>query len=93
MILDSGVGALAKVLEAYMGEADLPTNPTRSILRNLLRVVVVLFWQHDDQLKSGLPWMEVLINHWLPTNGRVLNACVGGFGDQAMSLEVRGVRS
>jgi hypothetical protein len=25
---------------------------------------------------------------WLPMKGRVPNACVGGFGDQAMSLEV-----
>jgi hypothetical protein len=62
MIIGSGVGALAKVLEGYMGEADLPTNPTRSILGNLLRVVIVLFWQQDDQLKSGLPRMEVHIN-------------------------------
>jgi hypothetical protein len=34
--------------------------------------------------------MEVYINYWLPTKGRVLNACVGGFHDQAMSLKVRG---
>ena len=37
--------------------------------------------------------MEVHINHWLPTKGRVLNACVGGFGDQAMSLKARGIES
>jgi hypothetical protein len=37
--------------------------------------------------------MEVHINHWLPTKGRVPNACVGGFGDQAMSLKVRGIES
>jgi hypothetical protein len=82
---------LPKVLKAYLGEE--PTDPIRSIPENLLRVVVVLFWQHNDQLKSGLPWMKVHINHWLLTKGRVLNACVRGFGDQAMSLEVRGMRA
>ena len=50
----------------------------------MLRVVVVLFWQHD-QLKSGLSWMQVHINHWLPTKGRVQNACVGRFDDQVMT--------
>ena len=34
MILDGEVGALPKVLEAYMGEVALPTNPTWSILGN-----------------------------------------------------------
>ena len=34
--------------------------------------------------------MEVHINHWIPTKGRVPNACVRRFGDQAMSLKVRG---
>ena len=43
MILDGGVGAMPKVLEAYMGEATLATDPTRSILGNLFWVVVVLF--------------------------------------------------
>jgi hypothetical protein len=43
-----------------MGEAVLPIDPTRSILGNLLRVVVVLSWQHDDQLKSGLPSVPTL---------------------------------
>jgi hypothetical protein len=32
MFLDSGVGALPKVLEVYIDEAALPTDPTRSIL-------------------------------------------------------------
>ena len=35
--------------------------------------------------------MEMHIHHWLYTNGIVSNACVGRFGDQAMSLEVRGM--
>ena len=48
----------AQVLEAYMGEAVLPTNPTQIILGNLLQIVVVLFWQHDDQFKSG--WKSTL---------------------------------
>ena len=34
MLLDSGVGALPKVLEAYMGEEALPIDPTQSILGN-----------------------------------------------------------
>ena len=29
MLLEGGVGALSKVLEAYMGEAALPTDPTQ----------------------------------------------------------------
>ena len=37
--------------------------------------------------------MEVHINHWLPTKGRVPNAWIGGFGDQAMSLEVCSIES
>jgi hypothetical protein len=39
---------MSKVLEAYIGEAALPTDPTHSILGKLLWVVIVLFWQHDD---------------------------------------------
>ena len=85
--------ALRKVLKVYMGEVALPTDPTWSILGNLLQVDIVLFWQHDDQLKSGLSWMEVHIKHWLPTKGRGPNTCVGGFGDQAMNLEVYGIES
>ena len=46
--------ALRKVLKVYMGEVALPTDPTWSIFGNLLQVDIVLFWQHDDQLKSGL---------------------------------------
>ena len=92
-ILNGGKGALPKILKAYMGEADLSTNPTRSIFGNLLRVVIMLFWQHDDQLKSGFIWIVVHINHWLPTKGRVSNTCVGGFGEQAISLEVRSIES
>jgi hypothetical protein len=34
----------------------------------MARVVVVLLWQCDDQLKGGLPWMEVhltpLVTDW-----------------------------
>ena len=93
MTLDSGVKPPPKVLEAYVGEGALPTNSTRSILGNLLPFVIVLSWQHYDQLKSGLSWMEVHINHWLPTKGKIPNACIGGFGDHAMNLEVRGIES
>jgi hypothetical protein len=42
MVVDGGGGAPPKVLEAYMGEAVLPTDPPWSILGNVLRVVVVL---------------------------------------------------
>ena len=90
---DNGVRALPKVLEAYMGEATLPTNPTRSILDNLFRIVIELFWQHDNQLKSGPSLMEIHINHWLPTKGRVPNTYVEGLADQGMSLEVRNIES
>jgi hypothetical protein len=76
-----------------MSEAALPTDPTRSILGNLYQVVIVLFWQHDNKLKSGLSWMEVHINHWLSRKGRVPNVGVRGLGDQAMSLDVRGIKS
>ena len=37
--------------------------------------------------------MKVHVKHWLPTNGRFLNACVGGFSDQAMTLEVHGIEN
>ena len=57
------VGALHKVLESYMGEAVLSTDspPPGAYLATMLRIVIVLFWQHEDQLKSGPPWMEVHI--------------------------------
>jgi hypothetical protein len=53
---------MSKILEANIGEAILPTNPTHSIFGNLLWVVVMSFWQRNDQLKSGFPWMKVHIN-------------------------------
>ena len=58
-----------------------------------LAIVVVLFGQRDDQLNSGFTWMKVHINHRLRTKGRIPNACVGGFDDQVMSLEIRGIGS
>ena len=42
MLLDGGVGALPKVLEAYMGEVALSTGPSWSIFGNLLWVVVMV---------------------------------------------------
>jgi hypothetical protein len=33
------------------------------------------------------------MKYWLPTKGKFLNACVGWFGDQAISLEVRGIEN
>ena len=50
-----------KVLEVYMGEAFGLTKPLGTYLAIMLRIVVVLFGQHEDQLKCGLPWMEVHI--------------------------------
>ena len=44
-----------------MGEAVWPTEPPGAYLATMLWVVVVLLGQHEDQLKSGLPWMEVHI--------------------------------
>ena len=66
--MDGGVGALLKVLEAYMGETVWPPNPPKAEQHNLRghwpnmgiwlpsmpRVVVVLLRQCDDQLKIGL---------------------------------------
>ena len=53
-MLDGGVGALPKVVDAYMDKAALAIGPSRSIIGNLLRIVIMLFWQHKEQLKSGL---------------------------------------
>jgi hypothetical protein len=59
-----------KVLEAYTGEAVWLPNPPeakRQCLHgqwpSMARVVVALLRQCDDQLKIGLPWIEV---HILP---------------------------
>jgi uncharacterized protein Usg len=54
-----------------MVEAALPIDPAGSILDNLLQIVVVLSWQHYDELKNELPWIEVYIDHWQFTKGRV----------------------
>lgn len=62
-MLNIGIGAMSKFLEVDMNEAALQTDTTRSILGNILQVVIVLFWQRDNQLKSGLPRMEVHIDH------------------------------
>ena len=60
-----GVGALHKVLEAYIGEAALPTDPPPStpeiFLAVMFWVVILLFWQRENHLKNGLPWMKVRI--------------------------------
>ena len=60
-IFDGGVGAPHKVLEAYMDEVVWPAKPSGTYLATMLWVVVVLLGQHENQLKSGLPWMEVHI--------------------------------
>ena len=61
MLLDSGLGALYKALEAYMGKTVWPAKPPGAYLTIMLQVVVILLGQHEDQLKGGLPWMEVRI--------------------------------
>ena len=61
MLLDGGVRALYKVLEAYTGKLVWPAERPGAYLAIMLRVVVVLLGQHEDQLKGGLPWMEVRI--------------------------------
>ena len=48
-----------KVLEAYMGEAVWPAEPSGAYLVTMLWVVIVLLGQYEDELKSGLPSMEV----------------------------------
>ena len=58
-LLDSGIGAPWKVLKANMGDAVWPTKPARIYLATMLWINVVLLEQHEDQLRSGLPWMEV----------------------------------
>ena len=77
MFLDSGVGALPKVLEVYMGEAVwLPYPPeaewdgfhghwpnVEAWLPSMAQVVIVLLQQRYNQLKIGLPGIEV---HILP---------------------------
>ena len=94
MLVDGGVEALDKVLEAYMGEVMLPAKPPETYLIIMLRVVVVLLGQYEDQLKSGLPWMEKSTSsHWIPSNEKVLKTCIGWFGDPTMGLVVRDMRS
>ena len=61
MLLDGGGGPLPKVLEAHMGEAALLTNPSEAYLATMLRDIVVLLRQHDDQLNIELSSLEVHI--------------------------------
>ena len=53
-VIDSGEGAPHKVLKAYTGEAVWLVEPPKAYLATMLRVIIVLLWQHEDQLKSGL---------------------------------------
>jgi hypothetical protein len=76
-----------------MALVALPTDPTWSILGNLLQVVIVFFWQHKHPFMNGLPYMEVHIDHGPPTKARVPNACVRRFGDQTMSVTYLFMRS
>ena len=39
-------------------------------------------------LRSDFHKWKFVPNHWLPTKGRIPNACVEGCGYQAISLEV-----
>ena len=44
-----------------MSEAVWPTEPSRSIVSNYVSGSCGVVWEHEDQLKRGLPWMEVHI--------------------------------
>ena len=44
-----------------MGQVVWLAKPPGAYLATMLRVVVVLLGQHDDQFKSGLSWMEIHI--------------------------------
>ena len=44
-----------------MGEAVWLAESPIAYLAIMLRIVVVLLRQHEEQFKSGLPWMEVHI--------------------------------
>jgi hypothetical protein len=44
-----------------MGEAALLTNPSKAYLATMLRDIVVLLRQHDDQLNIELSSLEVHI--------------------------------
>ena len=72
--LDGGLGALRRVLKAYMREVVWPHPPeakrhglhglwphVRPKLPSMVWIVVVLLRQCDDQHRIGLPWMEVQI--------------------------------
>ena len=67
-----------------------PPTPPEAYLATMLRVAIVLLWQHDDQRVDSHEWKSAP-NHWLPTKRRVPNAYVGVFDDQVMSLEVRAI--
>ena len=73
-----------------MSEVALPTNPTRSILGNYASGCY-----SNTMISSRVDFHDwkSTSNYWLPTKGGILNACVGGFGDQAISLEVCGMGS
>lgn len=55
-----------KILEVFKGEAEWPADPHGSNLAPMFWLVVVLFWQHDYQLNSGLLWTEIHIHMLLP---------------------------
>ena len=80
-----------------MGEMALLAEPSKAYLATMLWIVVLLFWPHKDQSKSGFPWMGVIgestYSHWIPTNERVPKTCLGGFIDTTMGLVVQGMGS
>ena len=59
MLLDNGVRAPHKVLEAYMGDVVWPAEPLGAYLTIMFWVVIVLFGQHEDQLKYGSPHLAI----------------------------------
>ena len=48
-----------------MGETVWLAEPPEAYLTTMLRVVVVLLWQHENQLKSEFSWIPHLVIGYL----------------------------
>jgi hypothetical protein len=93
------VRALLKVLEAYVGEAILPTDPTRCILGNydsgyhdvvlatMIRVITMI------NLRVNFHGWKSTSNHWPLIKGIELNAREIKFGEQTMNVDVYNIGS
>ena len=88
MLFDGGMGATYKVLKAYMGEAVWLAKPPGAYLGTMVWVVVMLFGQHQDQLKMEFYGWKATSSHWIHANGRILKTFVRGFNDPTLDLVV-----